>query len=66
MEKFKLGYLVGIFDESQIKNGDDKKAVKKAKAETGCKYVNTEFVKKGNKIVAMKVYVCDYEQLKMK
>jgi hypothetical protein len=40
MENFKV-HKVGTFNESQLKNGDDKKAVEKAKQETGLKYVNT-------------------------
>lgn len=59
------GFLVGTFNENEVRNGDDKKAVEKAKAETGCKYVNTEFVRKGGKIAGVKVYVCTYEEMKL-
>jgi len=45
MDNFKI-YKVGTFNESQIKNGDDKKAIEKAQQETGIKYVNAYFNKK--------------------
>lgn len=61
----KLGFLVGTFDEKQIKNGEDKVAVEKAKQATGCKYVNTEYVKKGKKIVGLTIYVCTADEMKL-
>lgn len=59
------GFLVGTFNEKQIINGEDKKAVEKAKQETGCKYVNTEIIKKGKKIVGLKIYVCTVDEMKL-
>lgn len=59
------GFYVGTFDEKQIKNGEDEVAVEKAKQSTGCKYVNTEYVKKGKKIVGLKLYVCTADEMKL-
>ena len=55
--------MVGCFNEAECRKGDDKKAVEKAKADTGCKYVNTEYVRKGKKIVGLRVFVCTYDEL---
>ena len=49
------GIYVGQFSEQDITLGLDKAAVEKAKAETGLKYTNTEFVKRNGKVVAMKI-----------
>lgn len=40
------GYFVGSFSETDIKNGLDRVAVEKAKAETGLQYTNQEYIKK--------------------
>lgn len=61
----KKGFYVGTFNDAQIKNNEDKKAVEQAKADTGCKYVNTEFVKKGGTIVGLKLYVCTADEMKL-
>lgn len=61
----KKGFFVGTFDEAQLKKGEDKIAVEQAKADTGCKYVNTEFVKKGGTIVGLKLYVCTADEMKL-
>lgn len=52
---------VGQFTEDDLKNGVDKKKIAEAKKENNLKYVNTKLVKKGGKIVAMKVWVCDFD-----
>ena len=53
--------LVGRFDEQQLRNKEDKKAVEKAQKETGLKYVDTKFVKKGGKMM-MEVYLIPNEE----
>ena len=53
--------LVGKFDEQQLRNKEDKKAVEKAQKETGLKYVDTKFVKKGGKMM-MEVYLIPNEE----
>lgn len=40
------GYFVGSFSETDIKNGLDRVAVEKAKAETGLQYTNQAYIKK--------------------
>lgn len=47
---------VGTFDEAQLKNREDKKAVEKAMKDTGMKYVDTKMVKKGGKMF-LEVYL---------
>lgn len=53
--------LVGLFDEKDLIDGTDKKAVEKAKAETGLKYVETKIVKKDGKTY-LKIWVCTAEE----
>ncbi len=50
---------VGQFNEKDIYDGKDTQAVEDAKAKTGLQYTNTKFVKKGGKIVGLKIWVCD-------
>lgn len=59
------GYYVGCFDENDIANKLDKKAVEKAKEETGLKYTNQEMVYKNKKSVGIKLYVCDLKAMKI-
>ena len=59
------GYYVGCFDENDIANKLDKKAVKKAKKETGLKYTNQEMVCKNKKPVVIKLYVCYLKAMKI-
>lgn len=47
---------VGTFDEAQLRNREDKKAVEKAMKDTGMKYVDTKMVKKGGKMF-LEVYL---------
>lgn len=56
---------VGEFSESDLDAGIDKKAVSEAKARTGLKYTNTMLVKKRGKIVALKIWVCDFDDVKV-
>lgn len=51
--------LVGTFNEDEIANGADKKAVAEAKEKHGLQYTETKLVKKAGKIVGLKIWVCD-------
>lgn len=53
--------LVGLFDEKDLTNGTDKKAVEKAKAETGLQYTETKIIKKKGK-THLKIWVCTAEE----
>lgn len=57
------GYYVGRFNEKDIRASLDKKAVEKAKKETGLNYTNQEIVYKNQKPIAIKLYVCDLEHM---
>lgn len=55
--------LLGVFNEQQVRNGEDRVAVNDAITEDPThKYVKTEFVKKKGKIVAMKIYLLTSEE----
>ena len=53
--------LVGKFDEQQLRNKEDKKAVEKAQKETGLKYIDSKIVKKGGKMM-LEVYLISDEE----
>lgn len=55
--------LVGTFNEQDLKEGKDKAAIQEAKAKHGLKYSDTKLVKKGEKIVGIKVWVCDADDV---
>lgn len=50
-------YYVGRFNEKDIRAGLDKKAVEKAKEETGLNYTNQEIVYKNQKPIAIKTVI---------
>lgn len=55
--------LLGVFNEQQVRNGEDKVAVNDAIAKDPThKYVKAEFVMKKGKIVAMKIYMLTSEE----
>lgn len=54
---------VGQFSEAEVANGLDKVCVAAMQEKTGLKYVNTSLVKKRGEIVAIKIYVCDIQDL---
>ena len=58
--------LVGTFSERDLAQGKDKEAVKKAKVEHDLKYTETALVKKGGKIVGIKIWVCDFDTFTLK
>lgn len=62
-EKFASGgrIKVGTFDESQLRNKEDKKAVEKAMKDTGMKYVDSKIVKKGGKMYLDVFLISDEE-----
>lgn len=51
--------------ENDIVNKLDKKAVEKAKEETGLKYTNQEIVYKNKKPAEIKLYVCDLQTMRI-
>ena len=51
--------------ENDIVNKLDKKAVEKAKEETGLKYTNQEIVYKNKKPAGIKLYVCDLQTMRI-
>lgn len=59
------GILVGIFNELDLKNGRDKEAVEKKKKETGLNYINTEFVRKNDDTVSIRIYVCTVDDIRI-
>lgn len=59
------GILVGTFNQEEISKNIDNQKVEEIKLKTGLKYTNTEFVKKGKEIVALRIYVCSLEDFKI-
>lgn len=59
------GILVGCFNEQQIKDKEDKVAIRNMMDTTGYKYTNTEFVKKNGKLTGIKVYVCELDDMEL-
>lgn len=59
------GILVGTFTELDLKNGHDKEAVEKKKKETGLSYTNTEFVRKNDDAVSIRIYVCTVDDIRI-
>jgi antirestriction protein len=49
-------FKVGVFNEAQLRNQEDKKAVEKAQKETGLTYVDSKIIKKGGKMF-LEVYL---------
>lgn len=59
------GILVGIFNEEELKRGEDDKAIELKQQEyPKCKYINAIETKKDGKR-ALKVYICELKDLKM-
>lgn len=56
---------VGQFSEAEVTNGLDKVCVAAKQKETGLKYTNTQLVKREGEIVAIKIWVCDAEDMKI-
>ena len=56
---------VGEFTESDLNAGKDKELVAEAMEKTGMKYTNTKMVKKRGKIVSIKIWVCDFSDVKV-
>ena len=53
---------IGQFNEQQLREGKDKSLVAQKMNETGLKYTKTEFVKKGSKIVGLKIWLVTNEE----
>lgn len=60
-----MTYYVGEFSAHDLICGFDKIAVENAMYETGLKYTNTKLVKRNGEVVAMKIWVCDMQDLKI-
>lgn len=52
---------VGVFNEEQLRNKEDKKAIEKAQKETGLTYIDSKIIKKGGKMF-MEVYLVPTEE----
>ena len=63
VKKFEGGgrIKVGVFNEAQLKNKEDKQAVEQAQKETGLTYIDSKIIKKGGKIF-MEVYLIPNEE----
>ena len=63
IEKMEKGgrILVGRFDEKQLKNKEDKKAIEKAQKESGLTYIDSKIIKKGGKMF-MEVHLIPNEE----
>lgn len=53
--------LVGDFNEKDLINGTDKKAVEKAKQETGLQYTQTKIIKKKGEMY-LRIWVCTAQE----
>ena len=56
---------VGQFSEAEVANGFDKVCVAAKQEETGLKYTNTQLVKRNGEIVAIRIWVCDVDDMKV-
>jgi hypothetical protein len=52
---------VGVFNEEQLRSGEDKKAIQKAQEETGLTYIDNKIIKKDGKMF-MEVYLIPTEE----
>lgn len=57
-----MAICIGLFNEEQCRQGADKTLVEQKKAETGMKYTRTRLVKKGGRIVGLKVWLLTSEE----
>ncbi len=57
-----MAIYIGLFNEEQCRQGADKTLVEQKKAETGMKYTRTRLVKKGGRIVGLKVWLLTSEE----
>lgn len=57
--------LVGDFNEDDLKNKRDKIAVEQKKKETGLNYVNSKIIKHNGKMVALRLWVCDVQDMQV-
>lgn len=55
--------FVGEFSASDLMTGKDRLMVAAKQAETGLKYTSTEFVRRSGKIVGLKIWVCDLDEI---
>lgn len=57
-----MAIYIGQFNEEQCRQGVDKALVEQKKAETGMKYTRTKLVKKGGRIVGLKIWLLSNEE----
>lgn len=57
-----MAIYIGQFNEEQCRQGADKALVEQKKAETGMKYTRTKLVKKGGRIVGLKIWLLSNEE----
>lgn len=57
--------FVGQFSEAEVANGLDKVCVADAQEQTGLVYTDTQLVKRKGKIVGIKIWVCDLEDMRI-
>lgn len=55
------GIFVGEFNINEVLDKIDRKKTQEFKEKYNLDYVNTEIVKKGNKIIGIKIWVCNIE-----
>ena len=59
------GIPVGVFSLEDIEEGKDKREVMEMEARTGLGYTNTKVIKKNGVPVALKVWVCTLDDMKI-
>lgn len=57
-----MAIYIGQFNEEQCRKSEDKAIVEKKIDETGLRYTKTRLVKKGSKIVGLKVWLLTEEE----
>ena len=57
------GIFVGTYTEKELDEEKEKIDIAKMKEKTGLKYINSEFVRKKGKVVAIKFYVCTMDDM---
>ena len=60
-----LGVYVGTFNEQDLKEYKDKRALEKVQEKTGLQYTNTKLVMKRKEIIGIKIYACSSEDFKI-
>lgn len=56
---------VGQFSKTEVANGFDRVCVAQMQEKTGLHYTNTKLVEKNGEIVAIQIWVCDLEEMRI-